>query len=74
MRRLSIITTVVAASCIALAGPQPSEKIGYHEVRTDAGGRIAPWYGTGPSQAYDHVIRRVFNFWKTMRTCPNGVP
>ncbi|HVN80257.1 MAG TPA: hypothetical protein VMW38_14775 [Terriglobia bacterium] len=51
-----------------------AEKIGYHEVKTDASGRIVPWYGTGPSQAYDHVVRLVFNFWLNMRNCPNDVP
>jgi hypothetical protein len=51
-----------------------AEKIGYHEAKTDAGGRIVPWYGTGPSQAYDHIIRLVFDFWLNMRKCPNGVP
>src|SRR5450631_1484997 len=53
---------------------QASEKLGYHEVRTDASGRIVPWYGSGPSQAYDHVVRSVWNFWVTMRNCPNDVP
>jgi hypothetical protein len=33
-----------------------------------------PWYGIGPSRAYDHVVRLVWNFWKSMRSCPNGVP
>ena len=51
-----------------------ADKIGYHEVKTDASGRIVPWYGTGPSQAYDHIIRLVFDFWLKMRKCPNGVP
>jgi hypothetical protein len=51
-----------------------ADKIGYHEVQTDAGGRIVPWYGTGPSQAYDHMVRLVFDFWLKMRKCPNGVP
>jgi hypothetical protein len=32
-----------------------------------------PWYGTGPSQAYDHVIRLVWNFWRDMKPCSNGV-
>ena len=51
-----------------------AEQIGYHEVKTDAGGRIVPWYGAGPSQAYDHVVRILFDFWRNMRKCPNGVP
>jgi len=52
----------------------PANWIGYHEVKTDASGRIVPWYGTGPSQAYDRVVRLVFDFWAKMRNCPNGVP
>jgi len=52
----------------------PPNWIGYHRVKTDAGGRIVPWYGTGPAQAYDHVVRLVFDFWIGMRKCPNGVP
>jgi len=51
-----------------------SETLIYHEIKTDASGKIAPWYGTGPSQAYDHDIRLLFQFWKNMRNCPNGVP
>ncbi len=46
----------------------------YHDIKTDASGKIVPWYGTGPSQAYDHVVRLLFPFWKNMRNCPNGVP
>jgi hypothetical protein len=69
-RRLSAILV-----CLASAGVcGGEEKIGYHEVKTDADGRIVPWYGSGPSQAYDHVVRLVFDFWKNMRMCPNGVP
>jgi hypothetical protein len=32
-----------------------------------------PWYGTGPSQAYDHVVRLVWEFWREMKPCSNGV-
>ena len=58
----------------ALAAPARAEQLGYHEIRTDSSGKIVPWYGTGPSQAYDHDIRLLFAFWKNMRHCPNGVP
>lgn len=51
-----------------------AQQIGYHEPRVDAAGRIVPWYGTGPSQAYNHVVRIVFDFWLNMRNCANGVP
>ncbi len=66
---------LLACAALALCGvSRAADSIGYHEVRTDATGRIAPWYGTGPSQAYDHGVRLVWNFWITMRACPNGVP
>jgi hypothetical protein len=39
-----------------------SELIGYHEVKTDVTGRIVPWYGTTPGEAYDHVVRLVWDF------------
>ena len=32
-----------------------------------------PWYGSGPAQGYDHVIRLVWDFWRNMKPCPNGV-
>jgi len=65
----------VAAALLVAPGPAVhAEKLGYHDIRTDASGKIVPWFGTGPSRAYDHVIRLLFNFWKDMRKCPNGVP
>jgi hypothetical protein len=51
-----------------------ADVIGYHEVKTDSQGKIVPWYGNGPSQAYDHVIRLVWNFWRDLKPCANGVP
>ncbi len=52
----------------------PPNWIQYHEVKVDASGRIVPWYGSGPAEAYDHVVRLVFQFWIGMRKCSNGVP
>ncbi len=52
----------------------PDNYIGYHEVKTDPSGKIVPWFGSGPSESYDHVVRLVFRFWMNMRKCPNGVP
>ncbi len=62
------------AAVLCLATAARSEQLGYHEIRLDASGKIVPWYGTGPSQAYDHDVRLLFTFWKNMRQCPNGVP
>lgn len=54
--------------------PVNEHHIVYHDVRVDANGAILPWYSDDPSQAYDHDIRLVWNFWIHMRKCPNGVP
>jgi hypothetical protein len=53
---------------------EAAEQIGFHEVRTDSSGKIVPWYGDDPKQAFDHIIRTVWNFWITMRNGPKGVP
>jgi hypothetical protein len=58
----------------AAASAPAAEKLGYHEIRTDSAGRIVPWFGSGPAEAYDHVVRLVWGFWRDMRPCPNGVP
>lgn len=67
MRRAALLLLLLAFAGMA-------ETLGYHEVKTDSAGSILPWYGSGPAQAYDHVVRLVWNFWREMRACPNGVP
>jgi hypothetical protein len=69
--RLCTAVLVLAAWAGGCSG---ADRIGYHEVKTDARGRILPWWGAGPSEAYDHIVRIVFDFWRNMRNCPNGVP
>jgi hypothetical protein len=46
----------------------------FHPIKTDASGRIVPWYSEEPGIAYDFVINAVWNFWDTMRRDPNGIP
>jgi hypothetical protein len=64
----------IAFLLVAFGNTVRAEQLIYHDIKTDASGKIVPWYGTGPSQAYDHDIRLLFDFWKNMRKCPNGVP
>jgi len=69
----------VALSALCLAQerqqyPINERHIVYHDVRVDASGGIVPWYSDEPSQAYDHDIRLVWDFWIHMRKCPDGVP
>lgn len=50
------------------------EKLIYHEIQTDAQGHIVPWFDAEPGKSYDHVIRLVWDFWRTMRVDQNGLP
>ncbi len=49
------------------------DKIIYHFVRLDKTGSILPWYSDNLGQSYDEVLKLVWNFWKNMETCTNGV-
>ncbi|MBZ5562465.1 MAG: hypothetical protein LAP13_08585 [Acidobacteriia bacterium] len=50
----------------------PGEQLVQHEIKTDARGYILPWYSPDPGVAYDHCIMKVWEFWKNMKSCPNG--
>jgi|SRR5271157_296667 len=72
-------SVVLVAVCFFLAAllplaAQDPEIFVYHAVRLDGKGGILPWYGNGPSEAYDHDIRLLWDFWHNMRNCSNGVP
>jgi hypothetical protein len=49
------------------------EKIMYHNVRVDERGNILPWYSANLGESYDFVLNRVWEFWKNMDTCENGL-
>jgi hypothetical protein len=70
MRKLFYLATVSAL----LTASARAERLGYHEIQTDAAGQIVPWSSAEPAQGYDHVIGLVWNFWKNMGTCSNGIP
>jgi hypothetical protein len=59
---------------VLLASPAWAERLGSHEIRTDAQGQIVPWFSPDVGRSYDHVIGLVWNYWKNMPRCPNGVP
>jgi hypothetical protein len=69
--RTPFFSVMVAVGLTAIA---QAERLGYHEIQTDAAGQIVPWSSIEPAQAYDHVIGLVWNFWKNMGTCSNGIP
>ncbi len=68
------VTTTVADLPVAAAESGPPLRLQYHDIRTDAAGMILPWSDDDPAKAYDRVIRLVWDFWRRMERCPNGVP
>jgi hypothetical protein len=74
MRNALIVAIALMGFSRVSSAADDARRLIYHDVRVDPSGRIAPWFGSGPPQAYDHVIRLVWNFWRNMRQCPNGVP
>jgi hypothetical protein len=49
------------------------EKLSYHNIKTDASGKIESWYSDDPAVSYDHIVNIVWNFWDKMRTDMNGL-
>ena len=56
---------------VSLSAPQ--EQLVYHQIKTDADGKIVPWYSSDPGEAYNAMILKIWHFWKNMKSCPNGV-
>ena len=50
------------------------EMLIYHDIKTDASGKIIPWFSPDPGTAYSYVIQSVWHFWDTMRVDMNGLP
>jgi len=50
------------------------EKLIYHNIQTNAAGKIIPWYSAETGKAYSHAMQSVWHFWDTMRTDLNGLP
>lgn len=78
MRTFSIVGALLLAAALSgrAQGPAPaaSERLIYHDIRTDAQGHILPWFDDEPGKSYDHVIDLVWKFWEGMRADPNGLP
>lgn len=74
-KRIIFGTTIAAFMLIFLSRgySAPQEQLGYHQIKTDSSGKIIPWYSPDPGEAYDRVILKVWEFWKNMKSCPNGV-
>ena len=66
-----LIVATLSLPPLTRAGFQ--EELEYHIIKTDQEGKIVPWFSSNLGEAYDHNIRLVWDFWKNMRTCPNGV-
>ena len=70
--RFKLILVLVIISFQASFG-QP-EMLVYHDIKTDASGKIIPWFSSEPGTSYSYVIQSVWHFWDTMRVDMNGLP
>jgi hypothetical protein len=61
MRSLALILLAVSPSF-----GQTHAKIGFHEVRMGPDGKILPWYSADPGLSYDHVLKKVWDYWRLM--------
>ncbi|MFC2087244.1 hypothetical protein ACFLSA_03660 [Bacteroidota bacterium] len=75
-----LLILLIPNACIQKDKPTTSEwdtvisdTIQYHPVRLDRNGHILPWYSSDLGKSYDTVISLVWNFWKNMETCSNGL-
>jgi hypothetical protein len=50
------------------------EMLIYHDIKTDASGKVIPWFSPEPGKAYSFVTQAVWHFWDTMRVDMNGLP
>jgi hypothetical protein len=71
MKKLLIILILISFKSFAQAS---SEKLSYHNIKTNEDGNILPWYSNNLGESYDHTINILWNFWDTMRTDMNGLP
>ncbi len=72
--RKTFLAVAIAAGGLLFHAPvMGAERLIYHDIQTDPSGKIVPWSGP-PAQAYDHVIRLTWKFWRDMEKCPNGLP
>lgn len=65
---------IILLFMVCINASAQTEKLSYHDLKTDAQGNILPWYSDEPGKAWSHVIQLVWNFWDTMRTDMNGIP
>jgi hypothetical protein len=56
----------VFLSLVAFAQPPQTERLGFHDIRTDKAGNILPWYADDPARSYDHTLQLVWNYWRLM--------
>ncbi|MEP6595623.1 MAG: hypothetical protein ABJA71_06730 [Ginsengibacter sp.] len=59
---------------LCVSASAQTEKLLYHNIKTDASGNIIPWSHDEPGKAWSHVVKLVWNFWDTMRADMNGIP
>ncbi len=71
MKNCLLIFIITSKFSVAVA---QTEKLIYHEIKTDTEGKIIPWFSAEHGKAYSNAIMSVWHFWDTMRIDMNGLP
>src|SRR5262245_58937393 len=72
--RVIVSILLVAVLTISLSAQNhDQEALEWHIIETDDQGKILPWYSPNLGESYDQNIRLLWDFWKNMKDCPNGV-
>jgi len=69
----SFVLLILTTAMVSMGLTPLSDQLVHHEIKTDANGNIIPWYSPDPGESYNHVILKIWEFWKNMKSCPNGV-
>ncbi|MFI5193161.1 MAG: hypothetical protein ACHQD7_03870 [Chitinophagales bacterium] len=72
--RITILLLTMLSQLLIKDLSAQTEKLFYHEVKTDNDGNLIPWYNEDLGKSYSHTVQLVWNFWDTMRRDMNGLP
>jgi len=76
----SLLILAVAVGAFTPALPAQSPEVGarnkliFHDIQTDAQGKIVPWFSPDPGTGYDHVLNLVWRYWKYMANFSSNDP
>lgn len=69
---VAVLLVVVVTFTLVVQG-MSQEQLEWHAIKTDEQNKIIPWFSPNLGESYDQNIRLIWDFWKNIQNCPNGV-